>query len=116
MSTKIEAKKHVLLADNELWGIGKKTYLRTMLLYGYAESKEQAIKEYIKDKDKLAMVESAIAEGHMQYHSQTFDQSLLELYNQDKISLDVALNAATNRDDFELKIRGITGTSERGWM
>ncbi|MBR2198615.1 MAG: Flp pilus assembly complex ATPase component TadA, partial [Fibrobacter sp.] len=75
-----------------------------------------AIKEYIKDKDKLAMVESAIAEGHMQYHSQTFDQSLLELYNQDKISLDVALNAATNRDDFELKIRGITGTSERGWM
>ena len=75
-----------------------------------------AIKEYIKDKDKLAMVESAIAEGHMQYHSQTFDQSLLELYNEDKISLDVALNAATNRDDFELKIRGITGTSERGWM
>jgi twitching motility protein PilT len=75
-----------------------------------------AIKEYIKDKDKLAMVESAIAEGHMQYHSQTFDQSLLELYNEEKISLDVALNAATNRDDFELKIRGITGTSERGWM
>ena len=75
-----------------------------------------AIKEYIKDKDKLPMVETAIAEGHMQYRSQTFDQSLLELYNQEKISLDVALNAATNRDDFELKIRGITGTSERGWM
>ena len=75
-----------------------------------------AITEYIKDKDKLGMIETAIAEGHMQYHSQTFDQSLLELYNQEKITLDVALNAATNRDDFELKIRGVTGSSERGWM
>ena len=34
-----------------------------------------AIKEYIRDKDKLELVEQAIAEGHMQYHSQTFDQA-----------------------------------------
>ena len=75
-----------------------------------------AIKEYIQDKDKLDMVEQAVAEGHIQYHSQTFDQALLELYQNDQISLETAMNAATNRDDFDLKVRGITGTSDRGWM
>ncbi|MCQ2105651.1 MAG: type IV pilus twitching motility protein PilT [Fibrobacter sp.] len=75
-----------------------------------------AIKEYIQDKDKIDMVEQAIAEGHMQYHSQTFDQALLALYQSEQISLETAMNAATNPDDFDLKIRGISGTSERGWM
>jgi twitching motility protein PilT len=75
-----------------------------------------AIKEYIRDKDKLSLVEHAIAEGHMQYHSQTFDQALLELYRTEQISLETAMNAATNKDDFDLKIRGISGTSDRGWM
>ena len=75
-----------------------------------------AIKEYIQDKNKIDMVEQAVAEGHIQYHSQTFDQALLELYQNDQISLETAMNAATNRDDFDLKVRGITGTSDRGWM
>ena len=75
-----------------------------------------AIKEYIQDKDKIDLVEQAIAEGHMQYRSQTFDQALLELYKEEKISLETAMRAATNPDDFDLKIRGISGTSERSWM
>ena len=62
------------------------------------------------------MIEQAIAEGHMQYQSQTFDQALLSLYMEEKISLDTAMKAATNPDDFDLKIRGISGTSDRAWM
>lgn len=75
-----------------------------------------AIREYIADKTKVDMIEQAIAEGHMQYQSQTFDQALLTLYSESKISLDTAMKAATNPDDFDLKIRGISGTSDRGWM
>ncbi len=75
-----------------------------------------AIREYVIDKDKTGMIETAIAEGHMQYHSQTFDQSLLDLYSKNKITYEVALAAATNPDDFDLKVRGISGTSDRGWM
>lgn len=75
-----------------------------------------AIREYMIDKDKTSMIETAIAEGHMQYHSQTFDQSLLDLYSNKKITYEVALAAATNPDDFDLKVRGISGTSDRGWM
>ena len=75
-----------------------------------------AIREYIADKTKVDMIEQAIAEGHMQYQSQTFDQALLSLYMEEKISLDTAMKAATNPDDFDLKIRGISGTSDRAWM
>lgn len=75
-----------------------------------------AIKEYIRDKDKLSLVEQAIADGHMQYGTQTFDQALLDLYRSEKITLEVAMDAATNKDDFDLKVRGISGSSDRGWM
>ena len=75
-----------------------------------------AIREYIIDKNKSEFIETAIAEGHMQYRSQTFDQALLALYNGGNISKQTALEAATNPEDFELKLRGITGTSDRSWQ
>jgi twitching motility protein PilT len=52
----------------------------------------------------------------MQYKSQTFDQALLALFNGGKISRQTAVEAATNPEDFELKLRGITGTSDRTWQ
>jgi len=75
-----------------------------------------AIQEYIMDKNKTEFIETAVAEGNMQYRSQTFDQALLALYNQGKISVETAKNAATNPEDFELKLRGISGTSDRTWQ
>lgn len=75
-----------------------------------------AIREYILDRDKQSLIEHAIAEGHKQYGSQTFDQSILALYNDGVIEYDIAYQAATNPDDLDLKIRGIEGTSDRGWM
>jgi twitching motility protein PilT len=75
-----------------------------------------AIKEYIMDKNKFDLIETAIAEGHMQYKTQTFDQHLLKLFHDGMISRETAMNAATNPDDFDLKLRGIAGTSDRGWM
>lgn len=75
-----------------------------------------AIKDYMVDKEKTDLIEQAIAEGHLQYGSQTFDQALLKLYKEEVISYEVALAAATNPDDFDLKVRGISGSSERGWM
>jgi len=75
-----------------------------------------AIREYILDRDKQSLIEHAIAEGHKQYGTQTFDQSILALYNDGVIEYDIAYQAATNPDDLDLKIRGIEGTSDRGWM
>ena len=73
------------------------------------------IKEYLADVEKTALIESAIAEGHIQYRSQTFDQSLFKLLQDGRISHEEAIQNATNPDDFELKLSGIEGTSSRAW-
>lgn len=74
------------------------------------------IRDYIMDPDKFLMIERAIAEGYTnpEYRSQTFDQSILQLYHDDQITKATALQNATNAGDFELKLMGIEGTSDRG--
>jgi twitching motility protein PilT len=39
----------------------------------------------------------------------------LRLLQEQKISYETAMEAATNPDDFALKVRGIEGTSDRAW-
>jgi len=43
---------------------------------------------------------------------QTFDQSLYDLLQQGLISYEVALENASNPDDFKLRVQGISGTAE----
>ncbi|MDR2578447.1 MAG: PilT/PilU family type 4a pilus ATPase [Chitinispirillales bacterium] len=75
-----------------------------------------AISEYILNPEKSHQILPAISEGHSQYGSQSFDQSLLQLYQNDMITLDIAKQNASNPDDFELTVRGVSGTSDRRWM
>ncbi len=75
-----------------------------------------AIAEYLRQPEKTHSIMSAVAEGYTQYGSQTFDQSLLQLYKDELVSLRMAKQNANNPDDFELKIRGVEGTSDRSWM
>ncbi len=74
-----------------------------------------AISEYILDPVGIRMIPGAIAEGHATYGSQTFDQSLMQLYRDEQITMQTALQYASNPEDFELKVKGIEGTSDRGW-
>jgi len=74
-----------------------------------------AIAEYILDQDKAHLIMPAICEGYTQYGSQSFDQSLLQLFKDDLITFQVAKQHASNPDDFELKVRGVEGTSDRQW-
>jgi hypothetical protein len=46
---------------------------------------------------------------------QTFDQSLLSLYREELITYETARDAATNPDDFDLKVKGIFSTGEMTW-
>ncbi len=73
------------------------------------------IRECIEDKDKTKDISDAIAKGHTTYGMQTFDQSILALLNQGLISYDEAMRQSSNPDDFSLKVKGITGTSDMGW-
>jgi len=75
-----------------------------------------SIAEYILDQNKTHLIATAIREGYTQYGSQSFDQSLLQLYRDDLITIEVARQSASNPDDFELQVKGVSGTSDRGWM
>jgi twitching motility protein PilT len=70
------------------------------------------IKDCILDPDKTKMITDAVAQGALIYGMQTFDQSLFSLYKTQLISLEEAMRRATNPDDFALKVRGISSTSD----
>ena len=73
------------------------------------------IKEYIIDPEKTVMIRQAVAEGHLQYGMQTFDQSLMKLYKEGLISYDDALANSTSPDEFVLRVKGIEATSDSTW-
>ena len=74
-----------------------------------------AIAEYILDQEKSHLIMPAICEGYTQYGSQSFDQSLLQLFHDDLITFQVAKQNASNPDDFELKVKGVRN-SDRRWI
>ncbi len=73
------------------------------------------VREYIEDKDRTRKIREAIAQGYVSYQMQTFDQSLMALYKENLITLDEAMRQASNPDDFALRIRGISSTSDATW-
>jgi len=72
-----------------------------------------AMKEAIMDPEKTANIPELMEQGMIQYGMQTFDQSIMKLYKSGKISYDEAITQASNPDDFDLRVKGITGTSDR---
>jgi len=70
------------------------------------------VRELIEDKDRTKELHEAIAQGGVSYGMQTFDQSLMQLLQQNVISYEEALRQATNPDDFALKVSGISQTSD----
>ena len=73
------------------------------------------IRDCIRDATKTPDLPAFVAAGHAQYGMQTFDQSLMKLHREDLITYETARDAATNPDDFDLKIKGILSTGEMTW-
>lgn len=62
------------------------------------------IKECIENPEKTASLKDFIGSGRDQYRMQTFDQHLMDLYNQDILDLETAKAAATSASDFERNV------------
>ncbi len=73
------------------------------------------IQEFIRDPKRTHMITDAIADGNVTYQMQTFDQALMALFKQGRISLDEAMRACTNPNEFSLRIKGIQGASDGRW-
>jgi twitching motility protein PilT len=70
------------------------------------------IRECITTPEKTRNIREALYQGTSQYGMQTFDQSLFDLLQKGLVSYEVALENASNPDDFKLRVQGIAGTAE----
>ncbi len=73
------------------------------------------VRELIEDKDRTKEIADAIAQGHIAYGMQTFDQALMALLKRNLITYEEALRQSTNPDDFALRVSGIAATSDATW-
>lgn len=72
-----------------------------------------AIKECIINPEKTIDITEYVEQGGVQYGMQTFDQSIMSLHKQGMVSFEEAMSQASNPDDFDLRVRGISGSSDR---
>jgi len=70
------------------------------------------IRDCIVDKEKTHLIPGAIAAGTSQYGMQTFDQAIFALYEQKLVTYDEALRWASNKDEFKLRVQGISTTAD----
>jgi twitching motility protein PilT len=73
------------------------------------------IRECIADADKTRKIPEVIGAGGSEYGMQTFDQSLMSLYQRGLVSYEEALRWSSNPNDFALKVRGIETAGDQPW-
>jgi len=73
-----------------------------------------AIRDLIRDRNRVAEIKDFIEEGRDQYGMQSFDQHLMELVNDGTVSYETALAASSNPADFELKLQMLGGKRRSG--
>lgn len=72
-----------------------------------------AVRDCIMNKEKTIDIPDLIEQGGQQYGMVTFDQSIMRLYRSGLISFEEAMDQCSNPDDFDLRVKGITGASDR---
>ncbi|MFH1278352.1 MAG: type IV pilus twitching motility protein PilT [Candidatus Eisenbacteria bacterium] len=73
------------------------------------------IRDFILDPEKTPLIRQAIQEGFTEYGMQTFDQSLMQLHKEDRITFEEALRHSSNPSEFDLRVRGIESASDKTW-
>jgi len=71
-----------------------------------------AIRDCFVDPDKFTNILDLIESG-AQYGMQSFDQAIMRLYKRGFISLEEAMNNASNADDFDMRVKGVVGAADR---
>ena len=74
-----------------------------------------SIREYIIDPEKQPLIQQAIKEGVSSHGMQSFDQSLMKLISEGRISMEEALKNSSNPHEFSLRLKGIQATSDKTW-
>ncbi|MFH2037044.1 MAG: PilT/PilU family type 4a pilus ATPase [Candidatus Zixiibacteriota bacterium] len=72
-----------------------------------------AVRDALMSQEKTTGIPDLIEQGEQQYGMMSFDQSIMRLYRSGMISFEEAMNQCSNPDDFDLRIKGITGAADR---
>lgn len=73
------------------------------------------IRELIEDKDRTKEIPETIAKSYLSWGMQTFDQSLMFLFKNRFITYEEAMRQASNKDDFALRVRGVSTSGDTKW-
>lgn len=73
------------------------------------------VRECIAEPEKTRKLVEVIAAGGSEYGMQTFDQSLMSLYQHGLITYEEALRWCSNPNDFALRVRGIESAGDQPW-
>jgi twitching motility protein PilT len=74
-----------------------------------------AVRDNIRDMEKMLNIPDLIKEGAVQYGMQSFDQSLMQHFSRGLISYESAVFFATSPAEFALRVQGVAGTSDTSW-
>lgn len=72
-----------------------------------------AVRECLSDPEKMTLLTGLVEDDRGTHGMQTFDQSILNLYRQNLISYETALENATNRNDLKMAVSGISSSVSR---
>jgi len=73
------------------------------------------IRDYIIDPEKQELIKQAIKEGVSSHGMQSFDQSMMKLLTEGRISKEEALRNSSNPHEFELRLKGVQSASDKSW-
>jgi len=73
------------------------------------------VADAIRSPEKTNLIQQAIQEGSATYGMQSFDQTLMQHYTAGVISLEDALQHASNPTEFDLRVKGIHAASDQTW-
>ena len=74
-----------------------------------------SVREAIINPEKTVNIMDLVESGSIQYGMQSFDQSIMKLYRSGMISYEESMAQCSNPDDFDLRVKGITSASDKGW-
>ncbi len=73
------------------------------------------VRECIADKARTNEIREALSKGFTTYGMQTFDQSLMAHVRKGLVTYEEALSHVGNADDFALRFKGVSATSDSQW-
>jgi twitching motility protein PilT len=73
------------------------------------------VRDCIINPEKTPLLHQVMRESVTSHSMQTFDQSLMKLYQDGTVSLDDALRASSKPHELTLRLKGIQATSDQTW-